>query len=154
MKRYALLSIAAAFFLFLQGCSQVSNQMDPGASPDRDIVYTLRQVLEYDPVNVNGVDVCKYFDFFSTLRFTIQVRDGKMSYLQFSEGDIPFSVLGFEVGDAPVACHLDTDVLPYALRIDSTGEAVAYFRNGEFYIPFVLDCQDISYEYRFREIKE
>ncbi|MCM1502672.1 MAG: hypothetical protein NC115_08430 [Bacteroidales bacterium] len=151
MKNRILL-LAAAVCLAFSACRPVSNQMDPGMPSDGDIVYTLRQVLEYDPVNVNGIDVCPYFDFFSTLRFTIQVRDGKMSYLQYTDGDIPFSPFSFGTGDGFVECRLDMDVLPYALKLVETGETVAYFRNGEFYIPFQLDCKDLSYEYRFREI--
>lgn len=155
MKNINLLIIAAAFFLFsFAGCRPVSNQMDPGMPSDGEITYTLRQVIEYDPVNVNGIDVSPYFGFFNTLRFTIYVRDGKMTYLQYTDGDIPFSPFAFDMEEGLVECMFDTEVLPYALKLKGSGETVAYFRNGEFYIPFQLDCKDLSYEYRFREIVE
>jgi len=150
MKKEIILLLAAALIAF-GGCRPVSNQMDPDLPSDGEIVYTLRQVLEYDPVNVNGIDVCPYFGFFNTLSFTIYVRDGKMVSLQYTDGDIPFSPFKFDIPDGIVDCRLDTDVLPYALKLKETGETVAYFKNGEFYIPFQLDCKDLSYEYRFRE---
>lgn len=154
MIKHTIMLLAAASLFALGGCREVPVQMDPDMPSDGVIVYTLRQVLEYDPVNVNGIDVSQYFSFFNTLRFTIYVRDGKMAWLQYTDGDIPFSPFSFETGDDMVECRLDMDVLPYALKLTKTGETVAYFRNGEFYIPFQLDCKDISYEYRFRELAE
>ena len=70
MKNINLLIIAAAFFLFsFAGCRPVSNQMDPGMPSDGEITYTLRQVIEYDPVNVNGIDVSPYFRIFQYAPF-------------------------------------------------------------------------------------
>ena len=78
---------------------------------DYTINYGLRQVLEYDPMNINGIDVVDKFDFFSTLRFTIEVHDGKMTHLEFSNGEVPFSPFAFEVPDGVVECEFDTDAL-------------------------------------------
>lgn len=145
----------AAFSLFLaQSCEEVSNQMDPDYPSDYDIDYALREVLEIDPVNVNGIDVMPYFDFFDNFRFTIHYRGGKIASVEIVNGDVPFSPYSFSFPEGEVECYFDTERLPNAIRMTSTDEVIAYYSTGEFYIPFQLDCKDISYEYYFREVVE
>ena len=62
MKKYLILIIAACSLFVAQSCKEVSNQMDPDYPADYDVNYALREVLEIDPVNVNGIDVMPYFD--------------------------------------------------------------------------------------------
>ena len=78
MKKYAIISLLAAACAFVS-CEEVSDKMSSDFPSDYTINYGLRQVLEYDPMNINGIDVVDKFDFFSTLRFTIEVHDGKMT---------------------------------------------------------------------------
>ena len=91
MKKYLILIIAACSLFVAQSCKEVSNQMDPDYPADYDVNYALREVLEIDPVNVNGIDVMPYFDFFNDFRFVIHYRDGKISSCEMSNGDVPFS---------------------------------------------------------------
>ncbi|GEM_PF-960364 len=137
----------------LAACSDVSDKMDENYNYNRDINYELRTVLEKDPVNINGIDVYPYFDFFKTLRLNIHITDGKMTSLSFDNGDIPFSAYGFDIPEGEVACEFDTSVSPNVLKIKGADNVVAIFKDGEFYVPFNLDCEEITYEFRFKEIK-
>lgn len=148
----ALLTVAA--ILALSSCNDVSTEMDSNYNGTYDIKYELRKVIEYDPVNVNGIDVYQHFDFFQTLRFTIHVVDEKMSSLSYDNADIPFSPFKFSAPTGTVDCYLDTQARPYELRLKDGGAVIAYFRKGEFYIPFQLDCEELSYEYTFKEVAE
>lgn len=154
MKKYLFALLSICGLLLVPSCEQVSTEMDPDYPSDYDIDYSLREVLEKDPVNINGIDIYPYFDFFSTLRFTIHVKDGKMSTLEFNNGDIPFSPFSFEIPAGEVECYYDSQVSPNALKLKSNDAVVAYFKSGELYIPFKLDCKEIDYEYRFRKVAE
>lgn len=151
MKKYIFTVVAAV--LCLASCQPFSNEMDPDYPTDYQINYTLKQVMEYDPVNVNGIDVYKYFDFFSTLNFTINVVDSKMTSLVFDRGDIPFSPFQFDIPEGEVECWLDSESIPNALRVKGTDDVVAYYKNGQIVMDFQLDCKEISYEFRFKEVK-
>lgn len=151
MKRYLTILAAVFGLLALSSCEPVPTQMDPDYPSDYDIDYALREVLEKDPVNINGIDIYPYFDFFTTLRFTIHVTGGKMTSFEFSNGDIPFSPFAFDIPEGEVECYFDSESSPNVLKL-KTGETVAVFESGELYIPFKLDCKDIDYEYRFKEI--
>lgn len=154
MKKIGSILLSVLMLAAFVSCDDTSTEMDKHYNGTFDIKYGLGKVLEYDPVNVNGIDVCQYFDFFETLRFTLHVTDGKITSLSYTNADIPFSPFDFDAPSGDVDCYLDTNVLPNALKLTSTGQAIAYFRNGEFYIPFQLDCKELSYEYRFKEITE
>ena len=90
MKKYALILTCAAACAALTGCEDVSDRMSSDYPSTYDIKYGIRQVLQYDPMNINGIDVAEKFDFFGTLRFTIHVKDNRMASLEFSNGDVPF----------------------------------------------------------------
>lgn len=153
MKRYALIfALIAASFSFA-GCEDVSDEMTSGYPSDYTINYGIRQVMQYDPMNINGIDVAGKFEFFNTLRFVIHVEDNKMVRLSFSNGDVPFSPFGFDLPEGEVECELNTDALPNELRVKGTGKVIAYFQNGEFSIPFRLDSKSLSYKYTFKSVK-
>lgn len=154
MKKYLLLLSAACSLSMMWSCKEVSNQMDPDYPADYDVNYALREVLEVDPVNVNGIDVCPYFDFFDSFRFTIHYREGRIASCEVTNGDIPFSPFSFAVPEGEVECYFDTERLPNAIRLKSTDEVIAYYSTGEFHMSFQLDCKDITYEYYFKEIAE
>ena len=154
MKKYALILTCAAACAALTGCEGVSDRMSSDYPSSYDIKYGIRQVLQYDPMNINGIDVAEKFDFFGTLRFTIHVKDNRMASLEFSNGDVPFSPYAFEIPSGEVECYLDTEALPNELRIKGTDNVVAYFQNGEFSVPFQLDCEELNYKYTFKEIVE
>lgn len=140
----------AALFT-LAGCEdEVSNEMTSDYPENFNIEYQLRQVMQYDPVNINGLDVSDKLDFFSTLRFSLQYTNGEISKLTYSNGTIPFSPFAFDTEmDFEADCELVTDVLPNELRIKGTDQVIAYFQNGEFIMPFQLDCSSIRYRYTF-----
>ena len=150
--KYSLLLFAACSLLLQSSCKPASAEADPDYPSDYDINYELREVLEIDPVNVKGIDVYPYFDFFKTFRFTIHVRDGKMSTVSIENGNMPFSPFSFDTASGEMECYFDSQSSPNALRLKSNGEVIGYFKTGEFYIPFQLDCDQLSYEYRFKEI--
>ncbi|MGN1232819.1 MAG: hypothetical protein ACI4UJ_05165 [Candidatus Cryptobacteroides sp.] len=153
MFRIKSLLFAAVSMLFVAAsCSDVPTEMDKDYNQDYDINYELRAVLEKDPVNINGIDVYPYFDFFKTLKFTIKVREGRMSSLIFDNGDVPFSPFKFSVPSGEVSCEFDDSVSPNVLRLKDSKEVIATYRNGELYIPFVLDCEELTYEFRFKEV--
>lgn len=143
-------------FFFLTGCMKdVSNQMSGDFPENYDIEYGIRQVLQYDPVNINGIDISKKLDFFSSLKFNLHYTGGKISSVSYSNGNIPFSPFNFDNGsDFEAECELDTQVFPNELRIKGTDRVIAYFQNGEFIMPFTLDCGSINYKYTFVNIKQ
>lgn len=155
MKNYKsfilLLLIAVSFF----GCEEeISNQMSSDFPKNYDIEYKLRQVVQYDPMNINGINISGKLAFFSTVRFTLHYKDGKITSLSYTNGDVPFSPFGFKADSKIEAdCELDYSVMPYELRIKGTDKVIAYFQNGEFIMPFQLDCSSISYKYTFVNVE-
>lgn len=151
-KPIFLLSIP---FFFLMGCiKDVSNQMSEDYPENYDIEYGIRQVLQYDPVNINGIDISKKMDFFSSLKFGLHYEEGKIVRVTYSNGNVPFSPFNFDnESDFEVECELDTNVFPNELRVKDTDRVIAYFQNGEFTMPFTLDCGSINYKYTFVNIK-
>ncbi len=154
MKRIILfLTTLIAAMSVAISCKELSNEMDPDYNGTYDLVYCLKSVKQYDPVNVGGIDVYKYFDFFKSLTFTIHFVDEKVSSINFENGSIPFLPYTFNVPSGDIDCYLETSITPYELRIKSNDDVIAYYLRGEFYIPFQLDCEEISYEYRFSSVK-
>ncbi|MGQ8335003.1 hypothetical protein ACUNWD_00510 [Sunxiuqinia sp. A32] len=148
------ISIVLLIFSLFACDEEISNKMTMDYPLNYDIEYGIRQVLQYDPMNINGINVSDKLDFFSTIKFTLHYNDGKLTGLTYSNGDVPFSPFGFEGGEElDVDCELDYDVFPNELRILGTNQVVAYFQNGEFIMPFQLDCDLLSYKYTFKNIE-
>lgn len=147
-KSFILLFLMAVSFY---GCEEeISNQMSADYPQDFDIEYKLRQVIQYDPMNINGINIVGKVGFFNTVRFTLHYNNGTITKLSFNNGNVPFSPFGFETSAQMEAdCELDYNVMPYELRIKGTDKVIAYFQNGEFSMPFQLDCNSISYKYTF-----
>ncbi|MFV0591016.1 MAG: hypothetical protein ACK5M7_06500 [Draconibacterium sp.] len=154
MKNYKLFIPILLIVFFFFGCDdEISNQMSGDLPQDYDIEYEIRQVMQYDPMNINGIDISKKLDFFSTVRFTLHYNGGKITSLSYSNGEVPFSPFGFGTDlQTETECELDYDVMPNELRIKGTDNVVAYFQNGEFIMPFRLDCGTLSYKYTFANI--
>jgi hypothetical protein len=148
MKRKILI-FAMLLGIGLGSCSAPSNEMTDNYPTDYDLVYGLRQVLQYDPINVDGVNLVDKLDFFGSLRFTIHYEGGKVVAATFSNGEVPFSAFGFSVPSGRFECRLDTDMLPNSL-VMANGDVIAQFKNGEFAIPFQLDHSTVSYKYTFK----
>ena len=83
---------------------------------------------------------------FDTYSLTVYVENGKYAYCEVSTGDIPFNPYGFQLPAGKQPCSLDNSVSPMAIRL-SSGEVLARYRQGQFVVPFQLDCSDISYEF-------
>jgi hypothetical protein len=154
MKNYKLFIPIVVITLSLFGCiEEISNQMSVGYPQNYDIEYGLRQVVQYDPMNINGIDVSKKLDFFSALRFTLQYTDGKLTKVTYSNGEVPFSPFSFETeSNFETECELDYDIMPNELRVKGTENVIAYFQNGEFIMPFQLDCGSLNYKYTFTNL--
>lgn len=155
MKKNILNISIVLMILSLSGCEEdISNKMSADYPQDYQITYGLRQVLQYDPLNINGIDISDKLDFFSTVRFTLLYSEGKLTSLTYSNGGVLFSPFNFDAeSELAVDCELDYDVLPNELRIRGTDNVIAYFQNGEFIMPFQLDCGSISYKYTFVNIE-
>ena len=151
MKNYKILTIIFLLIFSLFGCEEeISNEMSADFQQNYDINYEIRQVLQYDAMNINGIDISEKVDFFSTVEFTLRYNDGKITGLTYSNGDVPFSPFSFETdSEIDVDCELDYDVMPNELRIAGTDDVIAYYQNGEFIMPFQLDCSSVSYKYTF-----
>lgn len=153
MKKYVLiLTVISALFSFMSCEDDNRTKMSSNYPADYDINYVIRQVLQYDEVNVNGIDVAAKFPFFATYKLTIHYTDSKISGVTFTNGEIPFSVYDFEIPAGKVDAYLDTDVLPNELRMTGTTNVIAYFQNGEFSVPFKLDCPSLNYKYTFKSV--
>ena len=92
-KKILLLLVVLATFSFFSCTEDVSNQMSSDYPTDYDINYELRQVLQYDPMNIDGIDIVSKLDFFKTLRFTLHYENGKITKVKFNNGSVPFSPL-------------------------------------------------------------
>lgn len=153
MKRYVWLLAAFSFLMTFIGCESVSPVADPNYDDNATIEWRLREVLQYDPININGINLVDEFDFFGSFGFKLYREDGKFTAFECNNGNIPFSPFTFTVPSGKVDCYLATEVSPYELRLKGSDQVVAYFKNGEFYIPFQLDCVELSYQYKFGEVK-
>lgn len=143
--------LTAFILILILSCDkQISNDMSKDGLQNYEINYKLRQVMQYDPMNINGIDISKKLDFFSTLKLTLYYKEGKLTNLSYDNGNIPFSPFNFETEPKfEVQCEIDYDISPNELRIKDTDKVVAYYKNGEFIMPFILDCDLLSYKYTF-----
>jgi len=155
MKKNVLIFTIVAVLFSFSGCDGTDRlKMDLDYPADFNINYGIRQVMQYDEVNINGIDLAAKFPFFETFKLTIHYTDSKISGVTFSNGDVPFSPYAFEIPAGKVDCYLDTDVLPNELRISGTKNVIAYYQKGEFTVPFKLDCPALDYKYTFKSINQ
>jgi len=156
MKSFKILMTLSLFALLFVGCEdEIVNRMSDDYPQDYDIEYGIRQVLQYDPVNIKGIDVAGKLSFFNDIRFSLHYNDGKITHFTYSNGDAPFSPFDFEIAEGvKIECEMNYDIMPNELRIKGTNNVVAYFQNGEFTMPFQLDCGSISYRYTFKSVTD
>jgi len=153
MKNNLLILTIVSVLFVLAGCDDDSRtKMSSDYPADYDINYSLFHVYQYDEVNIDGIDVVQKFDFFNTFRLTLHYTDSKISAVTFTNGTIPFSPYSFNMPEGKVDAYLETNVLPNELRIAGTTNVIAYYVNGEFSIPFKLDCPTLDYKYTFKSI--
>lgn len=152
-KRVFILTMVSAMFSLFSCDNGLTDQMTPDYPKDGDVTYGIRQVMQYDPMNINGIDVAGKFDFFSTLKLTIHITDSKITAMTYTNGDVPFSPYDFEIPTGRFDCVLDTEVLPNVLRIKGTNNVIAIYKKGEFIVPFQLDSKALSYEYTFKNFE-
>lgn len=152
MKKYLLIFTLASLFCCMS-CGKASNEMSPDYPTDYQVTYGLGKVLQYDPMNINGIDIVKKLDFFKTLRLTVYFVNSHIAAAEFVGGDVPFSTYDFNVPTGKFECVLDTSALPNALRIKDTDHVIAYYMNGDLMVPFQLDSQALRYEYIFQNLE-
>ena len=142
----------AAALLALASCVDVMPTNTTAESHNTgtyEYTYTLNKVLEIDPLNTTGIDISQYLDWFPTFSVKVYVENGKYTACEIDNGTIPFSSYSYTIPAGKVACSFDTSSSPWTIKL-ATGEIVAYYRQGQFCVPFQLDCADISYEYWFK----
>lgn len=68
MKKNTLILVIVSLLFSLSGCNTDDRvKMSDNYPVDGDINYGIRQVMQYDEVNINGIDVASKFPFFETL---------------------------------------------------------------------------------------
>lgn len=152
----SLLTALCSVLLFLAaGCVEVAptpEQLSVGVDKDYEFTYGIRQFMEYDAKNPAGINIEPYFDFFKTFSLKIYVVDGKLSFLEIDNGDLPCDLYPFRLPSGKVECVYDQDVIPHVLRL-VTGETLATFKDGEFIVTFSLDSEEINYKVTFKTIE-
>jgi hypothetical protein len=155
MKKQVLIFTIVSVLFSLSSCDNADRlTMSSDYPTDYDITYGIRQVMQYDEVNINGIDLATKLPFFETFKLIIHYTDNKISAVTLSNGDIPFSPYNFDIPSGKTACYLDTNVLPNELRITGTNNVIAYFQNGEFSVPFKLNCSALDYKYTFKSVNQ
>ncbi|MDD3906905.1 MAG: hypothetical protein PHF34_01685 [Bacteroidales bacterium] len=155
MRKYVLIVTVVSVLLALASCEDDNRtKMSSDYPADFDINYGLFHVYQYDEVNINGIDLASKFDFFNTFRLTLHYTDNEISAVTFDNGDVPFSPYNYEIPSGKVDAYLATNVLPNELRLRDSEEVIAYYVNGEFSIPFKLDCSSLDYKYTFKSIQQ
>ena len=140
--------------MLLAGCNDVAHTDGYADLHDDNATehYVLRQVIEYDPLNPTGIDIISHFDEFSSLSFTIYYQDGKISYAEFDNGDLPYMPVSFDVPSGKFPCTYDAGAYPPVLRL-SNGDVLAKMIYNEPVFEFSLDYNKISYKYTFKAEK-
>ena len=155
MKKYAFILTVVSVLFAIVSCEDENRTAISSDYPsDYDIHYGLFHVYQYDEVNINGIDLAPKFDFFETFKLTLHYTDNKISAVTFSNGDVPFSPYSYEIPAGKVDAYLNTNVLPNELRLTESEKVIAYYVNGEFSIPFKLDCLSLDYKYTFKSINQ
>ena len=142
-----------AALVLATGCVKTLNlhdtTMDSGYEADKVSTFYLWKVLQIDDVNVNGIDIKPYFDWFDSFQLEIRRTDGKISGIKMNNGNIPHDMYGFNLPTDEVECYFDNSVQPNAIRRASDNQIVAVFRKGVVCMEFQLDCQTVSYRFMF-----
>ncbi|MGV8963729.1 MAG: hypothetical protein ACOH2V_10185 [Candidatus Saccharimonadaceae bacterium] len=155
MKKYVLIvTVVSVLCAFLSCEDDNRTTISSDYSSNYDINYELFHVYQYDDVNINGIDLATKFDFFETFKLTLHYTDNKISAVTFSNGDVPFSPYSYEILAGKMDAYLNTSVLPNELRVTESDKVIAYYVNGEFSIPFKLDCPLLDYKYTFKSINQ
>lgn len=155
MKKYRFLLFALTVLFAFASCEDENRSLiSPDYPTDYEINYGLFHVYQYDEVNINGIDLYSKFDFFETFKLTLYYTDSKISAVEFSNGDIPFSPFHYVIPEGKMDAYLNTDELPNELRLVESETLIAYYVNGEFSIPFKLDCPTLDYKYTFKNINQ
>ena len=153
--RIGLICILAAF---VTSCYSVHLQdvtADEDYDGNRTSTFRIYKVLQFDDVNVNGIDILPYFDFFNSFSLSLTYKDGEISRMSMSNGDIPFSKkYGFDIPSGEVEVYFDGSVLPNAIRRSDNNEILATFNKGVLVMNFQLDCASVSYRYMFTGVTE
>ena len=152
-KIIRLISAAIAVMLLCTGCVKVltlhDTTMDPNYEGDKTSTYYLWKALQIDDVNVNGIDIKPYFDWFDTFELQVRRENGKICGIKMNNGSIPHDHYGFNLPTEEVQCYFDNSVQPNAIRRTSDDQIVAVFRKGVICMEFQLDCSTVSYRFMF-----
>ena len=124
--------------------------VDPDYTGDFSTTHTIQKVIIYSPENEEGEDVYSEFSFFDSMSLTLYYEGGVMSSLEISEDSMPFTAFKKGVPEGKVECYFDKSCYPNAIKLKSDDSVIAYYKLGQFYLPFQLECSTISYEYWFK----
>ena len=135
------------------GCVKTLNlhdtTMDEEYEPDKVSTFYLWKALQIDDVNVNGIDIKPYFDWFDSFQLEIRRTDGKISGIKMNNGNIPHDMYGFNLPTEEVECYFDNSVQPNAIRRKADDQIVAVLRKGVICMEFNMDCKTVSYRFMF-----
>ena len=135
------------------GCVKTLNlhdtTMDEEYEPDKVSTFFLWKALQIDDVNVNGIDIKPYFDWFDSFQLEIRRTDGKISGIKMNNGNIPHDMYGLNLPTEEVECYFDNSVQPNAIRRKTDDQIVAVFRKGVICMEFNMDCKSVSYRFMF-----
>lgn len=158
MKRKLLVLTIASVLFALAGCQDKGDRYPAIDDPETPVgpkgdaaVYTIKQLLQCDPANPQGINIADKFDFFEGLKLKLWFTDGEAHTMEFTNGDrIPFYPFDFEVPAGKIECVLDETAEPAELRIKATDQLIAVKENGALTISFHLDSKLITYKYKLR----
>ncbi|MBQ6577405.1 MAG: hypothetical protein IJL91_06625 [Bacteroidales bacterium] len=153
MKRLLHIIATAVMIPALFACQRVSipiEQPDPDMPQDYELTFVLNKVMQYDPINVNGIDLLPETDFYNGLSLKLYFEQGKIAALEITEGEIPYTAYKFALPRGKVSCYFDRNIYPNAIRRSDTKDIIACYKRGQFFVPYQLDCSTVKYEYWFK----
>lgn len=136
--------------LSMFSCEDRNGEMTDNYPQDYQLNYRISKVIQYDPINISGLDIADEFDFFNMIEFDIEYTGGKISSVSYNNGTVPFKPFAFDMTSGQkYACEFDGTSSPNRLILSETGEVIATFDGGEFIMEFGLDCSSVQYKYTF-----
>ncbi|MEG0808450.1 MAG: hypothetical protein RR410_08885 [Alistipes sp.] len=164
MKKYLIILAAALAVCAFSGCEEKTkfpyipvekpddSTPPTGADPATySVTYKIDKVLQSTPDNTGGIDIANKFDFFGSVRMTLNVSPTATT-LSYTNGEIPFYPFDELLPEGTIACDLDTSTTPNVLRLKDSQVVFATFESDGFTISFHLDCKSITYKYKLKSI--
>lgn len=156
MKKVLYMLLLAAAMVAAASCVKFGPNLEDTIfsedfDTDYEITYGLREVLQADPSAPSGKNIVDECEFFKNFHMTIIFEKGVVAGVEFDHDKMPYDIFPYAIPQGRQSAYYDTEAVPHVLRLTS-GEEIAKFVGGEFIIPFTLDCESISYTYKFKTL--